>query len=540
MSKKKKDIKILQIGPENWSMAYQPADNMDWYFLLPEEIDGFVDRELAKQEAFKQEQEALAALAEAGEKRLPKPKQKRPIKYTALLLTQEDYPESLMKLMPFFEAHEVFYDVTKAPQSTWTKEFLHRRLAQKTDMSDPQVLIEKLRASLFNGQYGAKMPVQDLRVTDNFQGSIMVDGHSFLRLDGFYGDDFQQVAHFHYNIAHYAPLSQNLFFEHLCGEGVETRIVIQLIQAGSLGDIYREWEIEGNQTTKQFTIEAPVDGSLAVSMYAKGKGTLDLGPCHYRYGRHEFGDFILGGQRLIDDEQQEVMYYFNPQDFKPPFCVYFSGFRTAEGFEGYWMMKAMGVPFMLICDPRLDGGSFYMGSDKLETAISDVIQEKLEFLGFDNSQLILSGLSMGTFGATYHGAKLSPHAIVIGKPVFSLGEVALKEKINRPAGFPTSLDILRRYTGQMDEQGAEELDRRFWTQFEKGDFSKTTFAIAYMKDDDYDASAFAKVLERTKDTTATVLGRGWQGRHGDGGGGPTNWFLRQYYTLLKNDFGRKY
>lgn len=540
MSKTKKDIRILQVGSDNWSKNHDVPDNMDWLYLRPETIAQFVDGELAKKKAFEEEQKELAKLAEEGEKRLPKPKHKRPLKYTALLLTDADYPESLAELAPFFEAYEVIYDQSKAPETEWTNDLLYRKQAHRVDLSDPQGLINRLRASLFSGQYGAKMAVQDLRVTDNFRGSVMVDGHSFLRLDGFYGDDFQQIAHFHYNIAQYAGLSQNLFFEHLCGEGVETRIVVQMIQGGSLDHIYQEWEFDGNQGKEQFTVEAPVDGSLAVSMYAKGRGQLDIGPCHYRYGRHEFGDFILGGKRLVDDEQQEIMYYFNPQDFKPPFCVYFSGFRTAEGFEGYWMMRSMGVPFMLICDPRLDGGSFYMGSDKLEKAVSDIIQEKLDFLGFDNSQLILSGLSMGTFGATYHGAKLSPHAIVIGKPVFSLGEVALKEKINRPAGFPTSLDILRRYTGRMDEEGADRLDDRFWHQFEQGDFSKTTFAIAYMKDDDYDASAFSKVLERTKDTTAKVLGRGWQGRHGDGGGGPTHWFLRQYYTILKNDFGRKY
>lgn len=540
MSKKKKDLQILQVGLVNWSDHYELAENMDWHFLQPEGIAAFVENRLAQEEAFKTEQEHLAKLAEDGQGPLPKPKHKRPINYTVLLLTEADYPESLAGLTPFFEAYEVIYNQGTEPDTVWTKELLYRKMAHRVDMTDPQRLIEKIRASFYSGQYGAKMPVQDLRVTDNFRGNILVDGHSFLRLDGVYGDDFQQIAHFHYNIPQYALMSQKLFFEHLCGEGVETKIVVQLIQGGSLDHIAQEWVIEGNQTKEQFMIEAETDGYLAVSMYAKGQGQLAIGPCHYRYGRHEFGDFILGGQRLIDDEQQEIMYYFNPQDFKPPLCVYFSGFRTAEGFEGYWMMRAMGVPFMLICDPRLDGGSFYMGSEQLETAISNVIQEKLDFLGFTNDQLILSGLSMGTFGAAYHGSKLSPHAIVIGKPVFSLGEVALKEKINRPAGFPTSLDILRRYAGRMDQEGADELDERFWQQFKQGDFSKTTFAIAYMKDDDYDASAFAKVLESTKTSTAKVLGRGWQGRHGDGGSGPTNWFLRQYYTLLKNDFGRKY
>ncbi len=33
---------------------------------------------------------------------------------------------------------------------------------------------------------------------------------------------------------------------------------------------------------------------------------------------------------------------------KPPLNVYFSGYRTAEGFEGYYMMKRMNAPFFMI------------------------------------------------------------------------------------------------------------------------------------------------------------------------------------------------
>lgn len=540
MSKKKKKIKIVQVGQTNWSEHYDIPEALDWLYLKPEEVEDFMADYQAKKKAYKDEQKLLQELAEKGEKRLPKPRFKPPVRYGALVLTDEDYPESLVDLAELFDSYTIFYDEEKQPNSAWVKDILYRKMAHRVKMTTPQDVIIELRICLFTGQYGAKVPVGTLRVTDNYQGKISYDGYSFLKLDGFYGDDFQQVAHFHYNLAQYAYQSQDLFFEHICGEGVETKIVVQFMASGSLSHISQEWEFEGNQTKEQMTIDTTEDGVLAVSMYAKGRGKLDLGPCHSRFGRHQFGEFILGGQRLVDNEQQEIMYYFDPQDFKPPLCVYFSGFRTAEGFEGYWMMKNMGTPYMLICDPRLEGGSFYMGSPELEKAVSDVIQEKLDFLGFDNSQLILSGLSMGTFGATYHGSKLAPHAIVIGKPVFSLGEVALKERINRPAGFPTSLDILRRHAGRLDVQAAQKLDNRFWDQFEKGDFSKTTFAVAYMKDDDYDSSAFSRILEKTKGTTATVIGRGWAGRHGDGGSGPTLWFLRQYYNILKEDFGRKY
>ena len=54
--------------------------------------------------------------------------------------------------------------------------------------------------------------------------------------------------------------------------------------------------------------------------------------------------------------------------------MYFSGYRP-EGFEGYFMMNKMNAPFILIGDPRLEGGSFYLGSETFEQGIINVIQK---------------------------------------------------------------------------------------------------------------------------------------------------------------------
>lgn len=43
---------------------------------------------------------------------------------------------------------------------------------------------------------------------------------------------------------------------------------------------------------------------------------------------------------------------------KPPLAVYFSGYRTQEGFEGYYMMRGFGCPFILVTDPRSEGEPF--------------------------------------------------------------------------------------------------------------------------------------------------------------------------------------
>ena len=187
----------------------------------------------------------------------------------------------------------------------------------------------------------------------------------------------------------------------------------------------------------------PYQTYVSVSIKAKGKGTLFIGAIHKRWSRLELGQFILGGKRYSDENKQEFIHYFHPGDLKPPLNVYFSGYRTAEGFEGYFMMKRMNAPFILIADPRIEGGAFYLGSENYEQAIRKVIQNALDYLGFANNQLILSGLSMGSFGALYYATKLNPAAVIVGKPLINLGTIANNMKLVRPNDFGTSLDILR-------------------------------------------------------------------------------------------------
>ena len=61
--------------------------------------------------------------------------------------------------------------------------------------------------------------------------------------------------------------------------------------------------------------------------------------------------------------------------------------------------------------PRLEGGAFYLGTGELEDSIQATIQHYLDYLGLDRSDLILSGLSMGTFPALYYGAYFEPKGL---------------------------------------------------------------------------------------------------------------------------------
>jgi accessory secretory protein Asp2 len=195
-----------------------------------------------------------------------------------------------------------------------------------------------------------------------------------------------------------------------------------------------------------------------VSIKARGNGVLNLIALHDRWSRRGIGTFLPGAKRLVTKDREEVFIYFEPGDLKPPLNVYFSGYKTREGFEGYGILRNFGSPFVLVSDQRLKGGDFYIGSEEYEHKIYDEIENILNQLSFTSDDLVMSGISMGSTGAIYYGAMFEPHSIIAGKPVFNLGTVALKERIDRPGVFPTSLDVLKKNTIKPLPDSIDELN----------------------------------------------------------------------------------
>ncbi|HEM5093515.1 TPA: accessory Sec system protein Asp2 [Streptococcus suis] len=555
-------IAILQVGGKNWREEVAISEKLEWHYYSLDDLDillGQIDAAKKDRSRLEKTRKRLASLLEETEKNkkaekvqeenllletleeevelLQKKLDAYP-QYAVLILADEIYPGTVKKVCELFKVYEIFYPAGWNT-SEWLQQFLKKVMAQAYNPREKEAFVHTLSKGLFVGQYGAKVHISDMEVSPNFSGKVHMQGRKYMTFEGEFGDDFQQLAFFRYNIPYGEWQFLNLFLEHSHSSTADIQMLVRLIPNGATSQIYQQWEFDGDSLKDQVVIDADIDGYLFISILAKGVGRVEIGDLHYRWGRNGLGEFILGGQRLVDHQLQEIFTYFDPADFKPPLCVYFSGFRTAEGFEGFWMMKGLKTPFMLICDPRLDGGAFYLGSQELEDKIQGKIEEALDFLGFDSSQLILSGMSMGTFGASYYGAKLKPHGIVISKPLLSLGDMALAERLHRPGGFPTSLDLLYSTYQSMDQEAADRLNQRFWTLMEEGVYASTKFAVAYMKEDDYDAAAFENLVRTSKETGATILGRGYSGRHLDGSAATSGWFIKQYYDMLHKDFNRR-
>lgn len=446
-------------------------------------------------------------------------------------------PNELRDLQVITKAYTLFYD-EKINVNDDLADFFSTKLAKAMSEDEFAAFINDRLKYYFHTSYGEKLGINLFGVAEGFKGKVSWIGNYRLVLDSDFGEEFKQVAYWRRNIPISSGQTLDVVLEYDHTPGVEIRFKAVQFQSGSICNIVNEWLFSEEQLKDIVHISNEgMNGTIFYSIQAKGKGTLKLGGIHERYSRIDEGIFIPGGERYVAESGEELFCYFDPGDYKPPFSVFFSGYKTKQGFEGLNLMRKKGKPFLLISEAQLEGGAFYMGSTKYEKMIVDVIRSYIRKLNFKSKDVIMAGISMGTFGATYYGCDILPGAIILGKPLFSIGNVAANERINRPGGFPTSVDLLLYLYGSTGEEAREKLNARFWDKFDKTDWHNTKFVVSYMYEDDYDSGAYSKFLSHISTSGVSVSGKGIHGRHNDDTNGIVEWFNRQYDKLIE-DFER--
>lgn len=515
-----KKIRVLQIDYHNWQERFDIPDTTEWFFVTPDNIASVLTVE---KEQF---------LKSKGNKM-----------YDAVIANIPQELSQIMLLDKWIDVYRLFYPKNSKITSKTLEKFLFKKQAHAVDFDHPQELINTIAYGFYAGQSGTKLPINHLVVSQMFEGNTSFKGSSYLSLGGYFGEDFKQLATYQYNIFADPKRPIEIWPEFRVSQPAQIRYRIRAYSDYDPEATHlQEWLYDQKQFNELLCIQASQCCFLTVSIEAKGYGNIQIGPCHYRDSHLGYGDMLVGGNRIVDSQREELIYFFHPGDLKPPLNIYFSGYRSAEGFEGYWLMNNLGAPFLLVGDPRAEGGAFYLGSQELENKLVKVIQNCLDKLGFTNEQLTMSGLSMGTFGSLYYGSLLSPRAIILGKPLANLGEMAQKEATTRPGGFPTSLDLVFRISGELSDNGAKEINQRFWDIFNQANFSNTKFLIAYMMHDDYDETAYNDLLEQLgrKNYPVQVISKGLVGRHNDDSDGIIEWYYTQYKNFLTEQFGREF
>lgn len=497
-------IHILLLGKEDWKKTYRIPETVDFEWMeetgiLPDQIMDLVilDREITQKE--------------------------------------EKILRKLTRGYCLFATERVAMQ-----ENSVTQLFFEGKMGQYLYTGDVQTFLDCEVKNYYPNPYGENFSPNSLVVSPFFHGTISCNGNFHMLLTGSFGDEFAQIAYWKHNIPVFEDQAIDLYLEYEKTGSVEIKLKMLQFINGSIGQLQRVWEFDESQLQDVIRIDNDgAYGPVSASIQAKGEGSLKIISLHDRYSRRGHGFFLPGGKRLVSDKGEEVFTYFEKGDLKPPLAVYFSGYRSQEGFEGYYMMRAFGCPFLLLTDPRSEGGAFYVGDESFENMILQEIRGRTKELGFSEQDVVLSGASMGTYGSLYYGSKLHPHALLLAKPLTNMGNVARNERLLRAGGFATSLDILMKNYGSLEEDAIEAFNNRLWERFDVADWANTRFVISYLYEDDYDPDGYQNILAHLKSKGVEVYGKGAHGRHTDNSGTVMAWFKSQYKKLLEEDFRRK-
>lgn len=495
---------VLQVGPEDWAKKYQIPKGLSW------EYNGF-----------------------------PLP-WKRGHRYGLVIITGRAHftTELWKKLQWLVDPYNVLYlPGVEEVLDPAGKLFLKCQAATKiTD--DPQTLINDIPKKYYYGQSGIRVSPNNLVINlPAFPDVEYPDGyHVRVHIDS---DQWQTVGT--YKVTPFVDPGKCLKVWQECTQApnLDARLVIYNLEGN--GD--QRFTFPINSENHEVVVPMPIADYarfIGVSVQVKGHGQMEIGTFHYRWARFGAGNYFAGGQRIIDPHtNEEIAYYFNPGDLRPPLNVYFAGARSAEGFEAYPLFRYTKTPSLLFTDPRLQMGQFYTG-DYLEQQMMEKIKWAAQKLGFTMADVVTHGLSMGTYPALKLGSQLGVHAINVGKDIANLGYLAERARWQRPFGFDTALDVASRNVDQLTTDSLHQLDKDFWDTINHTDLTKTKIFLAYMLNDDYDNHA----IHDLNHSVAVQKGKqfvykGFAGRHNDATDVVVGWFVARLYGLMYKDFGRK-
>lgn len=500
-------MRVLQIGREDWSRSCHIPDGLEWCFVDADDASGFEPALIGRVEAT-----ILDAPCQLD-------------KLAAI--------DSLVTPYTLLVARHLGSDDTYA-------ELFARKAATYDDLDIPgdrQRMVDGLPRKYFAKPFGQKLEIRKALVSPFHGADSWFEGNSYLATDIDRPDaDFRQLVTWKENIPYENQHVLELWPEYVRDAGCEIELSVQLVQSGSPEVIAFQKRYSEADMAEPIVFDHPTSGYLSCSVFAKGTGRVKVGPIHYRHSRLGAGHFLPGGERIVDSGREELFAYFHPGNLQPPLNIYFAGYRPAEGFEGYYMMLSLGHPFVLISDPRLEGGRFYLGSPELESRLMGVIHGRLRGLGFEEEDVIFSGLSMGSFGALYYGSRFRAHAIIAGKPIVDLGYLAERGRLVRPNDFFTIFDIVNFWKRKGREGDGEDIDgftRDLLARW-RGDpgLGETRILLSYMLQDDYDDRAYYALLDSQTGKPTTVIARGYQGRHNDDSKSIVTWFSNQYRRVI--------
>lgn len=512
---------VLQLGNTNWQEQFKLPASVKWVFNDPDYFENLPKPKVKK-----------------GEK--PKKRQKffnMVLVTSPVNLTDEKWHKIQWKVDPYRVLYTpgVFDQLSSAGRS-----FLILDRAKEA-IEDPQEIISSLERDYFPAEFGGfKMaPNHIILNPDLLKHPVKYPDPGHVTVSVNTNNRWESLGSYRQNwyIAPHRQMKVWLEFEQ------NVNVVLRLRVTSGQGSNHQQFLIDLDGQREPI-IPLPVQDYgqfVNVTIEVRGVGHLTVGYVHCRWSRHGVGHYVPGGQRLVDkNTNEEIPYYFNPGDGQPPLNVYFGGANMLEMFEGKNMMRRQHAPSLSIFDPRFSLGQFYVSS-VLEKKISRLIRQVLDNLNFSNQQLVVTGISAGSYAAVKIGAPLEPKAIIVGKLLGNLGHIAARGRLHRPNDFQGSYDVVTRILNyETNIHNLQQLDNSYWAVLRECDLSHTKIFVTYMLNDNFDDISF----ERFKNTPAVKAAeefayKGFPGRHNDNSPVISGWFKERLRQVMIEDFGRK-
>ena len=224
-------MKILQIGYLNWaSQVEKLPEDLEWFFCEPENIQNFLKLE---------EERLLAEVLKnmmKQDKLIEKPKVH--IQFNAIVITDYLEEKQLEPLMDTIEAYSLFCGAELNLSSDSPNGIFRRKILRKLEKSkEISSCINFLYQVLFSSQYGAKLKIPEIDINPNFRGMVQRKGHVNTQFTGDFGEDFQQLFTYRYNLSSF-PVALELWQEYEKVKGnCHIQLVITPMRRGSLYEL---------------------------------------------------------------------------------------------------------------------------------------------------------------------------------------------------------------------------------------------------------------------------------------------------------------
>ena len=384
----------------------------------------------------------------------------------------------------------------------------------------------------------SKLSVHNIRLGGDTSG-VSYMGNAWIQIDRDFGGAMVPVLS--WDLSPWKGENDTiLLWPELRLEGdVDAELVVKLFSSQIVGDAMRSWHFSLRNLEDKITIGEPEEGFLSFSMQASGKGSIFVGTLHARKQVTKWGTILAGDRRFVDLYGGEMFSSFDFGDRRAPLVVHFSDFQRKESYEDREIFRRFGVPMLVFMDPRLFEGCYYIGTPELEEHIAANIQDAMNVLGINPSKVIFSGFGMGAYAALHYGVRFHPASILITEPVVNIYDVALDERTLRPGRFPGALDAFLYLMQVKKPESGRKLNDRIFRELDSANLQDTVVGIAYMKEDDYDPTAYDDIVEHLALQKAAVYGKGVTGRHGDDPKAIFDWYLFRLKLLLREKYNRE-